>query len=100
MERRSKLCKLGLSGGWLTISSSVASQELVSFSDINGADTAWVMTSSVLVLLMTLPAYCIVLCRHGSPQKSTQHLGCRPWNSLRGECGVVCLGLFIGLYPR
>ena len=55
MEMRSKLCKWGLLGGWLTLSATASSQELVNFSDINGADTAWVMTSAVFVLLMTLP---------------------------------------------
>ena len=36
---------------------------------INGSDTAWLMTASVLVLLMTLPALALVLWRPGPGQE-------------------------------
>lgn len=53
-------CKRSRVGRWgglslLALPWAAQSQSVVGFAEINGADTAWVMVSAALVLLMTLP---------------------------------------------
>ena len=55
MEMREKWCRVASVGALLAMPVAAQAQELVKFSDISGADTAWVLVSAALVLLMTLP---------------------------------------------
>ena len=55
MEMREKLCRgVGVSA-LLALPMATQAQDLVKFADVSSADTAWVLVSAVLVLLMTLP---------------------------------------------
>ena len=55
MEMREKLCRGMGVAALLALPMAAQAQELVKFADISSADTAWVLMSAVLVLLMTLP---------------------------------------------
>ena len=55
MEMQSKLWQPVVGALLLVLSGAAGAQEMVGFDAINAADTAWVMVSAALVLLMTLP---------------------------------------------
>lgn len=58
MEMRCKRSGVARAGVWLALCATpwaAQAQALVGFADIRAADTAWVMVSTALVLLMTLP---------------------------------------------
>ena len=56
MDMRSNLLKVGAAGmAWAAGAQGASAQQVVGFADISNADTAWVMVSAALVLLMTLP---------------------------------------------
>ena len=58
MEMRSKRSRWGSLGALLgsgAMAGGAQAQHMVGFADISSADTAWVMVSAALVLLMTLP---------------------------------------------
>ena len=48
---------------------------------IDGADTAWLMISSILVLLMTLPALALFLWRAWSRPRTSSRFWCSAWRS-------------------
>ncbi len=55
MQMRSKLCRRWGWGVWLALPQAVQAQQLVGLAQMHAADTAWVLVSATLVLLMTLP---------------------------------------------
>jgi len=66
MSRKNKMHRIGLKGllaytlclstsAWSQVPAALTRPGLVAQDSINGADTAWMMTSTALVLLMTLP---------------------------------------------
>ena len=55
MQMRSKLCRRWGWGVWLALPQAVQAQQLVGLAQMHAADTARVLVSATLVLLMTLP---------------------------------------------
>ncbi len=55
MKMHNTLGWMGLAAALLALPMGVQAQHMVGFDDIRGADTAWVLMSAALVLLMTLP---------------------------------------------
>ena len=56
---------------------------------LNSGDTAWMITSSALVLMMTIPGLALVLCRHGAQE---EHAGDRWRRASAPPASSPCCG--------
>src|SRR5260370_613850 len=71
---------------------------LVSADKISGGDTAWMLTSTAVVLMMCVPGPRAVLRRHGAQEKRARHSHAEFRLHLRGHHPVVADRLLLGIH--
>ena len=65
----SKFSILAATAGAVTVASPAIAQD----NSLSSGDTAWMLTSTVIVLMMTTPGVCAFLWRHGAQEKRAEH---------------------------
>ena len=73
---------------------------LVGADKISSGDTAWMLTSTALVLMMTMPGLALVLRRHGAQEKRARHADAELRHHLPRDHSVVAGRLLLGIHAR
>ncbi len=73
---------------------------LAKFSDISSGDTAWMLTSTALVLMMTIPGLGAFLCGYGAQEERSRDVDAKFCHHRASEHSLVGRRLFHCLHAR